>query len=254
MSRMKVYDSGGAAWRYMAPPEGDEDVVGRLKVYNNATASWEFVAPITDHSIFRLSGVKDSPTDLVAGTYGDEFEYTSVDALNAVWTPRSGTSVAVNGSSVSLRHDATAGRGILRDATAFASDFEYAVLLQTHAIGATPVVVDSSGNGIGFELDAGTILYGMTVTAYNYGGDLSNTSYTNYTNDALPVWLAIRKSGTSYRLRASLDGTAWTTVCTSTKTFTVDRVGVLFIWGAASAAGLTLVHRAVYGAPDLGLG
>lgn len=211
-----------------------------------------------DLSAFRLSGVKDSPNDLALGTYGDEFEYASNAAFDAVWTTVGGGRRYV-GASAAFIDMRSGGCGITRSTSGFASDFEVAFLVSGHEANGGMVgigVYNSSGNGNAWTpYDDGTSRE-WNISGYNYNttGDNIGSTYTGW-NDGRVVWWALRKNGTNWRLRYSTDGTTWTTIGTVSQTVTFDRIG--FIRHHSFGGGTTqmmAIHRFVYGAPDIGLG
>ena len=208
---------------------------------------------------FRLSGVRDDPTSIPAGAYGNEFEYTSKSALAAVWAPTlSLTDYYINGSSAMFTSQGTSGRGfVFQLGSNLPTDFEVAVLLsgaytQNGMTGLA--IVDSSGTGIGCSPYPG---YGYTwdVTTYVYSGTRTNAAGPTSAQTLAPHWLALRRqSSTTWRFRWSADGTTWNTIIAA-DTKTVTNAQGIFIGSmySGNATELISIHRIVYGTPDLGL-
>ena len=209
-----------------------------------------------DLSALRLSSVSDDPGDIALGTYGTEFEYADQTALEAVWSAvGSGTIIRAAGSAAIWYCTNAAGKGMLRSTSGFASNFEVALLVSNCA---TPyqgiALCDASGNnGLGTMFDgSGGSAYMSRMTGYVYAGsDATGSNYADWL-DGRPVWWAIRKDGTDWRWRRSTDGSTWTTILTKSDSgVTVERIGWMQFYGTASQN--AMVHRMVYGTPDLGL-
>lgn len=210
-------------------------------------------------SDFRLSGVKDAPGDIPLGTYGDEFEYTSAATFAGIWVPEGSlTDYRVNGSGIIFCAGSNA-RGFDRDpGSNLPNDFEVAVLLSgagdmsnMTGIG----VLDTAGTGIGaFPYGDGHSYFGNIVT-YVYSSILTTCTALTGNQAHAPHWLAIRRSsGTTWRFRWSADGTTWTTLAAaSTKTVTNARRIYIGSFHGGSAYVTPMIHRVVYGTPDLGL-
>lgn len=235
---------------------------GRIySVASNGTAYGPFDKAGGDLSSFRLSGVKDAPGDLALGTYGDEFEYTDVDDFTAIWTPtKSLTDYNLLGSAIRFSPSFTKGRGFYRAAGSnLPDDFEIAVLvscvdslLNMISIAA----LNSSGDGIGGSgYTPGAYMW--TVADYQYSATRGDAGTNPSAAQAhAPHWLALRRSsGTTWRFRWSADGTTWTTVKDS-DSYTgsnIDRIWVGALYDGTSPYLDVLIHRLVYGTPDLGL-
>ena len=235
--------------------------MARLKVYNGST--WEHIAPAgAAASAFRLSGVKDGPTDLALGSLGDEFEYPNDSAFAAVWTPTNSlTDWNRCASAIRFCSGATNGRGFYRDAGGnLPDDFEVAVFITAQGRGNMTgiAVLDSSGNGIGCSPYNPTYGYTWDIASYAYSATRS-TGTTNPTGAEFHtgIWVALRRlTATSWRFRWSPDGTTWTT-CVAADTKTVTNARRIFIGNMFNNDDDYMdsyIHRVVYGTNDLGLG
>lgn len=208
-----------------------------------------------DLSAYRLPSVSDDPGDIALGAFGDEFEYADQSAFDASdWVARSGTYCRVLGSSIDLHFSSSQGKGILLPVSGFGTGWEVAFLVQLTTYACGIALVDSSGNGMATFRDGGGSVYLGNLSAYSYSGDRTAVSSSSaYGLSGVPFWIAVRKSGTSWRYRTSPDGVTWTTLFTNTNSFTPDRVGWMSNYGPPNAFGMSIVHRMVYGDPDLGL-
>lgn len=212
-----------------------------------------------DLSAFRLSSVKDAPGDLALGTYGDEFEYASHAALASAWSVNSIPVMNAAGSAADVHFAGGSGRVMYKSTTGFdATNWEVAFLFSgfvdrggMFGIG----VYDTSGNGTAVSPYSDGNSYSWNITAYAYAstGTSGGVNYTAH-SDGTPTWFALKKAGTTYRFRASTDGTTWTTVVASfTGPSAPARIGFGRHYVNGNDATL-LVHRFVYGTATLGLG
>ena len=255
MARAKIYDAG--SWRYATSPVSGA-VTGRLKVWDGA--SWDYVVPVGSDT--RLSGVKDGPTDIALGTLGDEFEYMDASAFTAVWTPTNSlTDYTVMGSAIRYCSGSTSGRGFYRAlGSNLPDEFEIAVLLSglngtSNMVGIA--ALNSSGNGIGCSAYTPNA-YTWTIASYAYSATRSGGTNQTAAQAHSPNWIALRASSAqkAWRFRWSTDGTTWTTpVASDGYTGTnLDRIFVGSMYNGANDYNDVLIHRVVYGTPDLGLG
>lgn len=186
----------------------------------------------------------------IDGTYGDDFTAAS---LSGSWTRRNYVSGAetyqVGIDATYLRIDTTGranGDGYLRAAPS--GDWTFATKYITRFMGTNTqnlglVVVDTNGTGINafFYAGAPASLIVTDLTTYtSYGGNYTQPGGSGVSpNKAIfeapfrlmlerPVWISLRKSGTSYFGAYSFDGEVWSPESPGrTWTGTVDRVGLL---------------------------
>lgn len=191
------------------------------------------------------------------GTYGDHFTAASLNT--SLWTRRNYTSGAetyqVGKDGTWLRISTasrTNGDGYLQASTA---DGTYACKLIYRFYGANIManlgvaLVDSAGSGVVLGLynnPAGMLLQGVT-TYSSYGGSFQGiggntnpiTATALYGFHEVPVWMYIRKSGSSTFGAYSLDGEAWSPESASfTWAGTMNRVGLLHA-GLGNVVGTT---------------
>jgi len=195
---------------------------------------------------------------LLDGTHGDHFTAAS---LSGSWTRRNYTSGAetyqVGKNGTYLRIDTTsrsAGDGYFR--TAPGGDWTIAMKYIPRYYGATfpnwsLCVVDTAGTGVGTVFyNAPLALLVADITTYTtYGGTYTQLGSTSTSpNKAIfaavsqwldrPIWVSLRKSGTSYFGACSLDGEVWTPE-TGGRTWagTVDRIGMFHMPTLGSTQG-----------------
>jgi hypothetical protein len=221
-----------------------------------------------DLSAFRLASVADDPGTLALGAYGDEMEYADDTDLATIWTPRGGTppSVRACGSSISMLQLAHTG-GHFRDASGFASAFEVGVLVSNNTGGTNSIMgglafVNSSGVGIAMSpySDGNSYLWeigGASGYGYQGTGPSGGATYSAWL-DGRPVWFYVRYDGAGHwRLRWSETGASPTTLVAAASRAAVSGLSQ-YGWNHANNPGGVagtneMVHRYVYGAPDLGL-
>ena len=167
------------------------------------------------------------------------------------------------GSSVMLNGGATGGRGFYLDAGGnLPDDFEVAFLLSNivdYGNMTGIAVLDASGNGIGFSMYSTAVGIDLwAIASYAYSSTLAqNTAtYPNAAQNYAPLWLSLERStATSWNALWSTDGTTWTTAHSAvSRTVTNARrifVGQMYNGGTDYQG--VVVHRCVYGTPDLGL-
>jgi hypothetical protein len=186
------------------------------------------------------------------GIYGEEFEYASQIAAGAVWTGR-GTgygSLFVNGSSIAIRSTGAAYGGITKDITV-PTDCEVAALLSGRyadnsmwGIG----LVDSSGSGVAAIVYNGVSYpWGMTYSSIASAG--SSGGRPGEVVTGAPWWISLRKTGTSYLVRYSSDGSTWTSAGSGTWGNTMSKIWIGSLYNPPG--GLVSVHRLIFGFPTL---
>jgi len=170
-------------------------------------------------------------------THGDHFDESS---LNSRWTRYNQTSefegykirdgshfrAALWGSPVSRQYHQTAPTG----------DFEVQMKLlilgpSQQVLG--PMIIDASGNGVLASFNQTDNIFVLwKLSAYAYNGNIGTVTERNVgaqsgTHGETPMWFAVRKVGTTYSARFSVDGISWSSYLTgsSPQTFTVDRIG-----------------------------
>lgn len=167
-------------------------------------------------------------------TYGDDF---TAGTLDAKWTRRNLTSSddSIDTSDygcliTNIPNGSPAGRGYLQMAPA--GDFSIILSLVIWGTNNSansmfgPMVIDSSGNGIGFSPYDDEKAYIWNLSSYEYGSTGASMWWTAKDHFAgQPHWLRIRKSGTTYYASASRDGRRWSPEISGTWGGTVDRIG-----------------------------
>jgi hypothetical protein len=165
---------------------------------------------------------------------GDEFDGS---AVSAQWNNRGGLVDGDRGVAVidpALRLNMAQGEGLYRDAPS--GDFEIvaeingitldsatAAILFANMIGIA--ILDSSGNGIGASLYTGGNAYTWSIATYAYSNTRNNVAFT--TNGGFKHWISLRKDGTDYSTRVSMDGSTWTSFTTAySSAHTVAQVGI----------------------------
>lgn len=182
----------------------------------------------------------------IDATYGDDFTASS---LSGIWTRRTYTSgdetyqqgIDATFMRVALTTHAAAGTGYLQSSS---SDGTYAMkfIIRNFAISNWGVaLVDSNGTGVVatyFNSPAAFLLLQLT-TYSTYGGNYVEAGYSGASpNVSLfltdvpigqrPIWLYVRKSGTSCFVAVSLDGEIWGPESSAfTWAGTMNRVGML---------------------------
>ena len=209
----------------------------------------------SDLSGCRLAGVRDDPADVIIGAFGDEIEYASNTALNAIWTAHGSALNMAAGSALAILMNAM-GKGITKDASAFDSDFEVAFLVSGHEDNGGMVgiaLLDGSGNGIAMSPYSDTNVYLWDIIGYQYSstGPTGVSGFSTAWQDGRPVWWCLKKSGTTYSLRYSEDGTTWVNAHSgATRSITFTKCGWLRAYSSGNDR-MMLVHRVVYGTPTI---
>lgn len=174
------------------------------------------------------------------GTYGDDFAAASLDAK---WTHKN-----ISGGETFQSGDGSWLRTVLASATsaqfyyqnAPAGDWEIMWAGIREPITAIqmmvgPLVIDSTGAGRAVCWYTDGNVYEMLLTAYTYAST-GPTVTRNVALDGVKHWLALKKSGTSYTARFSLDGINWSEYSAgSTWTGTVDKIGFGRFWTNSGA-------------------
>ena len=169
------------------------------------------------------------------GTYGDDF---TGSGLSGIWTPRGfsgGDETFQLGKDATYMRLTTAGRsagdGFLQ--TAPGGDWTFAmsmVVREVNSCAFGPVVVDSSGNGLGVLLYTSpqTLILINISTYSSYPGGFNNRGSTVAPNYDTKVWMYLRKSGGDFYAASSFDGEIYSEETgVMTPGITVDRVGFL---------------------------
>lgn len=167
-------------------------------------------------------------------TYGDDFTGASLDAK---WTRHNLTSgdetydttdngwlvttVPASGSADRQYHQA-----------APAGDFTIIMSQTIHSTSGGagtmvgPMIIDSSGNGIGFTPynDNNAYFWNLSSYAYSSTGPSQLWGYWDHMT-GMKHWIRIRKSGTTYYASVSRDGHRWSPEISTTWGGTVDRIG-----------------------------
>ena len=214
----------------------------------------------TPLSAFRLSGVADSPASIALGTYGDEFEYSTLAALQAVWTGAhgSGKILAPAGSSFLLGcpdpgGPEISGQGIYIPATV-PTNCEIAALFDLQYSDSMMLglgMIDALGNGpVGVPYLGGSYIWNMVTWGEN-GHGAAGAAVTGPLT-GVPFWLALRKQVSNYRLRWSPDGATWHSLVANEAH--VVTPAAFWLGGMYNTIYPSRINRFVYGSPDLGLG
>ena len=205
-------------------------------------------------SAFRLLGVGDAPATIPVGSYGDEFEYATQAAFDAIWTPRGPNTptVVVNGSSISYL--CLPGPGGITQEVTLPTNCEFGVLISgARTTDGQPALglIDNAGTGPAVAPYGGTT-YDWALSAYGLGSYSGSAASFTQMNDGRPWWVLMKKVGTTYTARMSLDLVSFTAVGTGqTDARTITRIWI----GQHYTAGQSplLFHRLIYGSPNLGI-
>lgn len=158
------------------------------------------------------------------GTYDDDFDGTSLDAK---WAAAGGPSVTFPpDGTANVTFSAQKARYMQTIDGSFPTNFTASMLMRnlSDVLGMTGIlVVDASGNGVGFSVYSGnTYLWNITNYGYASTGNAVGTVPTSME----AFWLQLEKNGTSYRGRWSPDPaglvnwSSWTSAGTYTNTMT----------------------------------
>lgn len=157
----------------------------------------------------------DAPIDeALHATYGDHFDEAT---LNVKWTRRNFTSsvetpqaAPFGGSAIKFLWTRSGARQSIYQAAALTGNWRMTCTIATQS--AKPMtgifVVDSSGNGVGtsfYDNPHAQYVWNLASWAYSSG------SVSIAALQAGPTWLELRKVGTNYDARHSLDGINWST-------------------------------------------
>lgn len=170
--------------------------------------------------------------DALHPTYGDDFSGAS---LNPRWTRR----VVTPGEET---YQVDGGKGMLVAFSTGAAARAYyqaasftngTIILSCHRYAGGdmtgPFIVDASGNGIAASPYNDNNFYLWSVSGWAYagtgpslGGAGPSFLYAGY-----PYWISLRKAGTTWFARISLNGMDWSPEITTTSSFTMASIG----WG-----------------------
>lgn len=178
-------------------------------------------------------------------TYGDEFNAATLDAA---WTKRNIAQAEVFvpkttyfSAGLQLVFDAQ-GDAIYRPAPA--GDFEIVCTCTGDEFGGMTglAIIDTLGTGVGFSPYNDGNTYSWSMLTYNYTA--SGFSINNGPVAGQVYHIALKKVGTGYTGRYSVDGVNWSaTSSTLTSLITVDRIGFARIFTAGGTAGTFTIHR-----------
>lgn len=175
-------------------------------------------------------------------TYGDDFEATSLDAK---WTLRTLVTGDLSFAEASTYLRINMGTGTT-DKQLFqpapAGDFEIVCSWVEYSSNGTmhgPLIVSSTGAGVAGTLyDNSNFAYLGVLSAYTYSsGPVSLPLLTVHFRENIKIWMGLKKVGTNYSIRFSLNGDIWSPYSsTSSQAFTVDRIGFgrIYSTGAVS--------------------
>lgn len=176
-------------------------------------------------------------------TYGDDFA-GSLDT--GKWTRRTVTSgeetANVGSSNGWMAVDFSSGAASrLYLQTAPAGDFEIILSMAQWASASGhmcgPVIIDSSGAGVAaFFYNSSVLFYLGVLSAYAYASFPQTLFVEDIETSTTRMWIGLRKVGTAYSVRYSLNGEVWSPYsATSTQSFTVDRIGFGRVLGTPTA-------------------
>lgn len=169
--------------------------------------------------------------------YGDHF---AAGPLDAKWTYYgSGGNTNTFLTSLSLLEVLFPGTVVHQFyQNAPAGDFSIVMKMQQNAntmVG--PLIINSSGNGVGASAYNDNNSYAWNLNAYQYAstgpsvGDIGNIASTGCTH-----WLELKKTGTLYKMRISLDGFTWSAFSSTINwAGTPNRIGFGKIYGTPIA-------------------
>lgn len=172
-------------------------------------------------------------------TYGDEFDAGTLDGawttLNIAQTPGNVAAISPYSSAgLSIEFDAQ-GDAIFRPAPS--GDWELVCgfkAVDTIATMTGIASVDAAGTGVAFSPYDAANCYMWAITTYNYTASGPSISGSPVVNQR--YWIALKKVGTAYTGRYSVDGQNWTGYTTSQAgSNTPDRVGILRAFTGASS-------------------
>lgn len=163
------------------------------------------------------SGIAFLDQTTLHATYGDDFEGANLDAK---WTRRNivaGDELYQQGGGslleVNMRTGATVDRYYFQPIPAgdFSIDFSFA-LWSTGAVFVGPAIVDSAGNGVQaiiYNSPNAVLIVGLT--AYQYNGGNASFFYAGGSrfNWQDPLWIRLRKAGSTCYARMSANGKVW---------------------------------------------
>lgn len=193
-------------------------------------------SPGANQAVYTPAAGGALPLDVrtLHATYGDHFTGA---ALNATWTRYT----IVSGDEAYQLHDGSRMRTKLYGGandkwywqTAPAGDFEVQLKVAIFGPSQTllgPAIIDSAGNGVLTALNNDGNVYIWTLATYGYTGNIGAAAEEGVSTvpwRGADVWLALRKVGTTYSARWSINGIAWSGYLTGSpaQTFTVDRIG-----------------------------
>lgn len=202
------------------------------------TGLTEIEPPVSPDAAYPLD------TRTLHSTYGDHFTGSSLDAK---WTRRgsyvSGDEQHQMGGGTWMQVDTPRAAGSYWSQTAPSGDFTVVCKIMVGSTGnvmAGPMVLDSSGNGVGATIYASSEAYYVGVVA---AGVFNSTLNANVVTRAYvvgvsmqPVWLKLHKSGTNYRAAMSINGVLWMEwTATISKVMTVDRIAFGPFFGTPDA-------------------
>lgn len=215
-------------------------------------------APGSSKQVARIDHVHNTPggsssrpyidTLTLHATYGDDF----TGALNTgLWTRRTVTSgeetANVGSSNGWMAVDLSSGAASrLYLQTAPAGDFEiiYSAMHWATAAGhmTGPVIIDSTGAGVAaFFYNSAVLFYLGVMSGYAYSSFPQTLYVEDLETSTTRVWIGLKKSGTNYSARYSLNGEVWSPyTATSSQAFTVDRIGFGRILGTPTAQRMTI--------------
>jgi hypothetical protein len=182
------------------------------------------------------SNTNQLPLDVrtLNSTYGDHFTGGSLDAKWTRYTIVSGDEAygITNGSSLRTKlWGGTNDKWYWQ--TAPAGDFE--IQCKLAIFGGTqnllgPAIIDSSGGGLFTAINSDGNFYIWTIAGYAYTGNDGGAAEEGSSSApwrGANVWYGLRKVGTTYSARFSINGITWSNYLTagSSHSFTVDRIG-----------------------------
>ena len=206
-----------------------------------------------DLSAFRLAGVADDPGDIALGTYGDEFEYATPAALAAVWPAVNASALVYPAGSAAYLTSHDGCTGIARAITV-PTNCEIAVLISGNldtgdmfGVG----FVEDTGPGPCFIGYYGTSYIWDSNSSYGYGSHGGGGSLPASYGTLAPFWLSIRKIGTDYSAKHSVNGSSWTASISAEAHASFSPTHIFIGLLTSNQKGGVMIHRVVYGSPTL---